>query len=190
MALPEVLGVFLSNHSINPTLPFVSCLIPKLLQVPRSHCIPCILIIPSLSFPPVPSYLLKPLPQCSLERMAHSSAKSTQYSLSLNTVRSALRQQKSRCYLKLPYKNHRAYGKKTVRGQNSQELFHDISEKHRNQKQWHNLMPMKWWKKTWMWHFISSKTSRWLWKWMSEGLHFVGGHKASREKPAEIRETL
>ena len=89
------------DHSINPTLPFVSCLIPKQLQVPRSHCIPCILIIPSLSFPPVHSYLPKPLPRCSLEHMGHSSAKSTQYSLSLNTVRSALRQQKSRCYLKL-----------------------------------------------------------------------------------------
>lgn len=88
------------DHSINPTLPFVSCLIPKQLQVPRSHCIPCILIIPSLSFPPVHSYLPKPLPRCSLERMGHSSAKSMQYSLSLNTVRSALRQQKSRCYLK------------------------------------------------------------------------------------------
>lgn len=25
---------------------------------------------------------------------------------------------------------------------------------------------------------------------MSEGLHFVGGHKASRDKPAEIKETL
>ena len=136
------------DNSINPILPFVSCLIPKQLQVPRSHCIPCILIIPSLSFPPVPSYLPKPLPRCSLERMGHSSAKSTQYSLSLNTVRSALRQQKSRCYLKLSYKNHRAYGKKQYGGRIVKKFVCDISEKHRNQKQWRNLTPVRWWKKT------------------------------------------
>ena len=117
-------------------------------QVPRSHCIPCVLIIPSLSFPPVPSYLPKPLPRCSLERMGHSSAKSTQYSLSLNTVRSALRQQKSRCYLKLSYKNHRAYGKKQYGGRIVKKFVCDISEKHRNQKQWRNLTPVRWWKKT------------------------------------------
>lgn len=91
------------DHSANPTVPFAFCLIPKQLQTPRSHFTPYILIIPLLSSPPAPPYLLKTLPRCSLERTVHSSAKSTQRQ-PISKHRSAVTKQKSLCYLKPHYR--------------------------------------------------------------------------------------
>ena len=39
-------------------------------------------------------------------------------------------------------------GKKQYGGRTVKNFVSDISEKRKNQKQWHNLTPMKWWKKT------------------------------------------